>query len=121
MGMQHQRHLGPTHTLKHSFEPTMMISMPMREHHRAQIADLHVKDIHIVQNRPSPKSCIIHHRLATIVTVHSQEQRIAMLSDQLLTFRPVLGQRHSLRYLCARCKNINDIIYQNGDVCYINR
>ena len=70
--MQHKRHLALANTPKHSFEPPMMISMPMREHDSAQITCLHFEYIHIMQNRIPSQSGVIEHRLTATITLHRQ-------------------------------------------------
>ena len=63
-----------------------MIGMPMREDDGSQVVRSHFEYVHIVQYRLASQSSIIKYRLGTAFALHSQQQRIAVFGNQLLTF-----------------------------------
>src|SRR6266516_3119889 len=119
IGMQHEWHVAPTDTPKNSFEPTVMIGVSVGEDDGSHIVRPHIEHIHIVEDRVASKSCIVEHGLGATISLHRKQQRISMLSDQLLTLRPVPDHWCSLDHLRAGQENINEIIYQYRNVRYI--
>src|SRR5712691_6010943 len=118
--MQHKWHATPTDTPKNSFEPTVMIGVSVGEDDSAQVVHVSIKYIHIVEDRVASKSCIIEHGLGATVSLHREQQRISMLSDQLLAFRPVPDERCSPHHLRTWQEEIDEIIHQYRNVRYID-
>src|SRR5205823_6898241 len=110
--MQHEWHATPADTAKNPFEPTVMIGVSVREDDGSKIVRPQIEYIHIVEDRVASKSCIVEHGLGATVSLHREQQRITMLSDQLLTFRPVPDERCSPHYLGAGQEEIDEIIHQ---------
>src|SRR6266568_5310464 len=118
--MQHEWHVTPTDTAKNSFEPTVMIGVSVGENDSAQVVHVSIKHIHIVEDRVASKSCIVEHGLGATVSLHREHQRISMLSNQLLAFRPFPDERCSPHYLGAGQEEIDEIIHQYRNIRYID-
>jgi hypothetical protein len=64
-----------------------MIAMTMRENDRPEIVDLQPEDIEVVQRGQTAEASVVEDRLSGTVTLDGQQERVAVLGEQLLPLR----------------------------------
>lgn len=96
----------------HTEQATMVIAMAVREHDRAQVGDSHAEHIQVVQRSSSRPTGIVEEGLAPSVVLHGDQQRVAMLGQEMVGRGIERGPR-TARHLGARQERVPGVIDQD--------
>ena len=120
--MDNERHPLGTDAPDHALQPAVVVAVPVRHHDRPQIGEANLKYVHVVDRGLAAKPCVVDERRTAAVSLDGQQQREAVLGDQLLvlTLQHVVGHLRPLRNLAAWQEGIAEIVQLAGYVGGVN-